>query len=52
MTSNIAAIGDLNAFEQDLTLFRAIEREDVQMKDEEAIVYGEITLEDASVTGA
>lgn len=52
MTSNIAAIGDLNAFEQDLTLFRAIEREDVQMKDEEAIVYGEIILEDASVTGA
>ena len=52
MTSNIAAIGDLNAFEQDLTLFRAIEREDVQMKDEEAIVYGEITLEDTSVTGA
>lgn len=52
MTSNIAAIGDLNAFEQDLTLFRAIEREDVQMKDAEAIVYGEITLEDASVTGA
>lgn len=51
MTSNIAAIGDLNAFEQDLTLFRAIEREDVQMKDEEAIVYGEITLEDASVAG-
>lgn len=52
MTSNIAAIGDLNAFEQDLTLFRAIEREDVQMKDKEAIVYGEITLEDTSVTGA
>ena len=51
MTSNIAAIGDLNAFEQDLTLFRAIEREDVQMKDEEAIVYGEITLEDPSVAG-
>ena len=40
----------MNAFEEDLTLYRAIEREDCQMKDKKAFVYGEITLEDASVT--
>lgn len=39
-TSNTA--GD--AFLTDVTLFRAIEREQVKMWDEEAIVYGEITL--------
>lgn len=48
-TSNVAMAGELNAFEEDLTLYRAIEREDCQMKDEQAFVYGEITLEDASV---
>lgn len=42
MSSNIAAIGDLNAYEMDLTLFRAIEREDCKMKDEAAFVYGQI----------
>ena len=49
-TSNVAMAGELNAFEEDLTLYRAIEREDCQMKDKKAFVYGEITLEDASVT--
>lgn len=44
MSSNIAAIGDLNAFEEDLTLWRAIEREDCVMKDKAAFVYGEITV--------
>ena len=44
MSSNIAAIGDLNAFEEDLTLWRAIEREDCVMKDDQAFVYGELTL--------
>lgn len=44
MASNIAAIGDLNAFEEDLTLWRAIEREDCVMKDAQAIVYGELTV--------
>ena len=39
-TSNTAA----DAFLTDVTLFRAIEREQVKMWDEEAIVYGEITL--------
>lgn len=51
MTSNIASAGTLNAFEEDLTLFRAIEREDCKAKDLEAIVNGEITLTDESVAG-
>lgn len=42
--SNTAAVGELNAFEQDLTLFRAIEREDYQIKDGQAMVRGELTL--------
>lgn len=50
MTSNIAAIGDLNAFEEDLTIIRAIEREDCKIKDKEAFVYAELDLEDTSVT--
>ncbi len=40
MVSNIAAIGDLNAFEQDLTIYRAIEREDVRLRDGQAYVNG------------
>lgn len=43
MTSNVAAVGDLNAYEQDLTLIRAIMRADWQVKDEAAIVRGELT---------
>lgn len=42
--SDIAAIGDLNAFEEDLTLFRAIEREDVTLRDSQAVVNGFITV--------
>lgn len=44
MSSNIAAIGELNAFESDLTLFRAIERETCVLKDRAAFVYGEINM--------
>lgn len=51
ISSNIAAAGDLNAFEEDLTLFRAIEREDCRMKDDQAFVNGELTIDDAAVTG-
>lgn len=40
--SAIASIGDFNAFEQDLTLYRAIEREDVTLRDTDAFVYGYI----------
>lgn len=42
--SDLAVIGDLNAFEEDLTLFRAIEREDVTKRDEKAVVNGYITV--------
>ena len=51
MTSNIASAGNLNAFEEDLTLFRAIEREDCVAKDMEAIVNGEVTITNESVVG-
>lgn len=44
ITSNTAAAGELNAFEEDLTLFRAIEREDVVVRDEAAFVNGYITV--------
>ena len=44
ITSNTAAAGELNAFEEDLTLFRAIEREDVQVRDEAAFVNGYIEV--------
>lgn len=44
MTSNVAAAGELNAFEEDLTLFRAIEREDVQVRDAGAFVNGYIEI--------
>ncbi len=39
-TSNIAVAGDLNAYEQDLTLTRAIERLDVQLWDDSAFING------------
>lgn len=47
--SDTAAVTGFNAYEQDGTLFRAIEREDVEVKDADAYVYGyfssEITTE-------
>lgn len=43
MTSNVAAVGELNAYEEDLTLIRAIMRADWVVKDSEAIVRGELT---------
>lgn len=42
--SNIAAIGELNAFEEDLTIYRAIEREDVTPRDTQAFVNGYIEI--------
>ena len=44
MTSNVAAVGTLNAFEQDLILFRGIERFDCKTKDADAFVNGYITV--------
>ena len=43
-TSDVAVIGDLNAYEEDLTLFRAIEIEDVTIRDSKAIVNGYIDI--------
>lgn len=40
MSSNVA----MDAFETDATLWRAIEREDIKIRDDEAFIYGEITL--------
>ena len=40
--SDVAVVGDLNAYEEDLTLYRAIEREDVTLKDSDAFVNGYI----------
>lgn len=43
LTSNTAAIGQINAFEQDLTIFRGIMRADYKVRDEDAFVNGYIT---------
>lgn len=48
ITSNIAVAGGLNAFEEDLTLFRAIEREDCKTKDDAAFVNGVLTITEAT----
>lgn len=42
--SNIAQVGELNAFEEDLTIYRAIEREDVTLRDTKAVVNGYIQV--------
>lgn len=44
LASSVAAAGDLNAFEEDLTLYRAIEREDVVMRDTDAFVNAYIEI--------
>ena len=46
--SDVAVVGDLNAYEEDLTLYRAIEREDVTTRDLDAFVNGYI---DTAVVG-
>lgn len=43
MVSNTAAVEGFNAFEQDMTLMRAIMRADWVVKDDQAIVRGELT---------
>lgn len=40
--SDVAVVGELNAYEEDLTLYRAIEREDVTTRDTAAFVNGYI----------
>lgn len=44
LASNVASAGELNAFEEDLTLYRGIEREDVQTRDADAFVNGYIEI--------
>lgn len=39
ISSNIAVAGTLNAFEEDLTIYRALEREDVTKRDGNAVFY-------------
>jgi HK97 family phage major capsid protein len=46
--SDVAVVGELNAYEEDLTLYRAIEREDVTTRDTNAFVNGYI---DTAVVG-
>ena len=41
--SDTAQVGELNAFEEDLTLYRALEREDVTVRDSAAFINGYIT---------
>lgn len=42
--SDVAVVGDFNAWEQDMTLFRGIMRADFVVKDSAAIVRGEFTV--------
>lgn len=42
--SDIASVGNVNAFAQNLTLFRALEREDACVKDPDSFVYGVIAI--------
>lgn len=42
--SDLVQIGELNAFEEDLTIYRAIEREDVTTRDTQAFVNGYIEV--------
>lgn len=44
MASNTASTTDYSAFEEDMTLFRAIERLDVKVKDDKAFINGYITV--------
>ncbi len=42
--SDIASVGNVNAFAQNLTLFRALERKDACVKDPDSFVYGTIAV--------
>ena len=47
LASNTASVTDFNAFEEDMTLLRAIEREDVEVRDTGAFVNGYITVSES-----
>ena len=42
--SDIASVGNVNAFAQNLTLFRALERKDACVKDPDSFIYGTIAV--------
>lgn len=46
MASNVAAIGKFNAFANNMTLLRAIVRDDYRVKDEDSIVNGYIEVQE------
>ena len=48
-TSNVATVGDINAFEQDVTFFKGSERNDCKAVDKKALVQGFIDTTVASV---
>lgn len=43
-TSATATVGELNAYEEDLTIFRGIERNDIVLRDKDAVVNGYIDI--------
>lgn len=47
MASNVATIGSFNAFAKNMTLLRAIIRDDYKVKDKDSIVNGYITVAEA-----
>lgn len=51
MSSNVASAGDLNAFTQNLTLVRAIERNDFKILDNDAYVNLSMVVSTADVAG-
>ncbi len=44
MASNVATIGTFNAFSKNMTILRAIVRDDYKVKDKDSIVNGFITV--------
>lgn len=44
-TSDTATVGEFNAYEEDLTLFKGCERNDVVLRDKNAVVNGYIVVE-------
>lgn len=51
MSSNVAVAGQLNAFTQNLTLVRAIERNDFRIIDSDSFVNLSMVIDDATVVG-
>lgn len=52
LSSNVASAGDVNAFEQNLTLWRGLVRNDCTVWDDEAFVNGYITVASGASTAS